>query len=106
MRFVRGAQLMAEDTSMEFDMFEEIRRRLVEILLRDGRSLLEAERVALYVTQGVRGVPKLLMALTDVGPEADKKVLDILYTVLDNASALIKARNILFESDEDTGPEE
>ena len=45
---------MIEDTSSEFDMFEDVRRKLTEIFLRGGRELIEAERIALYIVQGVR----------------------------------------------------
>ena len=91
---------MAEDTSMEFDMFEDIRRKLIQTFLRQGHELIEAERIALYVVQGIRGVPRLLMSLTESGPEADAKTLETLFAVLDNAPALHKARNILLHLDE------
>ena len=56
---------MIDDTSLEFDMFEDIRRKLVEVFVREGRARLEAEKIALYVVQGVRDVPKLLTVLTE-----------------------------------------
>ncbi len=40
---------MIEDTSSEFDMFEDVRRKLTELLLRAGREVREAERIALYI---------------------------------------------------------
>ena len=84
---------MVEDTSIEFDMFEEVRRNLVEALVGEGYDTLEAQRIALYVVQGVREVPKLMSALAKgSGPHSRRQILDSLHTVLDNALALDKAR--------------
>ena len=43
---------MMEDSSLEFDMFEDMRRRLVEVLVSEGCERLDAEKIALYVVQG------------------------------------------------------
>ena len=92
---------MVEDTSIEFDMFEEVRRNLVEALAGEGYDTLEAQRIALYVVQGVREVPKLMSALAKgSGPHSRRQILDSLHTVLDNALALDKARSMLY------GPED
>jgi glycerol-3-phosphate dehydrogenase len=86
---------MIDDPSLEFDMFEDARQRLVEVLVRQGRDLLEAEKIALYVIQGLRDMPKLITMLSESGSHSAANILQALYLVLDNASALEKAREIL-----------
>ena len=88
---------MIDDTSLEFDMFEDIRRKLVEVFVREGRTRLEAEKIALYIVQGVRDVPKLLTILTE--EEADAEILSALSSFLEDATALDKARKILLGLD-------
>ncbi|HVF49266.1 MAG TPA: hypothetical protein VNA19_04225 [Pyrinomonadaceae bacterium] len=90
---------MEEDNSLEFDMFEEVRRNLTQVLVREGRELIDAERIALYVVQGVREVPKFLTALVRSN-KPDKEILVALLTVLNNAATLDKARNILLNLDD------
>jgi hypothetical protein len=90
---------MIEDTSLEFDMFEDIRRKLADVFMREGRARLEAEQLALYVVQGVRDVPKLLAALTEESAHADAEILYTVGTILENASALYKAREMLLGLD-------
>lgn len=86
---------MYEDSSMEFDMFEQARRYLVEVLMHDGRASVDAERISLYVIQGVRGIPKLLAALADAKPNNHKSTIEALNAVLNNALALDKAREMM-----------
>jgi hypothetical protein len=87
------------ESSLEFDLFEDMRRKLTRLLVEEGRDVVEAERVALYVVQGVREVPKLLNALA--GSNAtDKEIRALLLLVLDNASSLDKARALLAGTDE------
>src|SRR5256714_11190980 len=86
---------MIEDTSSEFDMFEDVRRKLIEMLLREGRELIEAERIALYIVQGVRDVPKFLTVLAETSADERARVLPLLYLVLENAAALERARRLL-----------
>ena len=90
---------MNDESSLEFDMFEEVRRNLTRLLVAEGRDLIEAERVALYVVQGIREVPRLLTTVARSGPPgaAVRKALD---AVLDNAYALEKARSILSGPDD------
>ncbi|HEX8178905.1 MAG TPA: hypothetical protein VF525_05115 [Pyrinomonadaceae bacterium] len=90
---------MIEDTSSEFDMFEDVRRKLTEMLVREGRDQLEAERIALYIVQGVRDVPKFLARLAEAADDERAKVLPLLYIVLDNAAALERARRLLLDVD-------
>lgn len=90
-----------DDSSLEFDLFEDMRRKLLELLMRDGRDEIEAERISLYVIQGVRDTPKLLAALAR-GNHPDAEVLASLKTVLDNAAPLNKARTLLLGLDDDT----
>jgi hypothetical protein len=93
---------MIEDTSSEFDMFEDVRRKLIEIFLREGRELIEAQRIALYIVQGMRDVPKFLTALAETSADERARVLPLLYLVLDNAAALEKARRLLLGIDQDS----
>jgi hypothetical protein len=90
---------MIEDTSSEFDMFEDVRRKLTEMLLREGREQLEAERIALYIVQGVREVPKFLARLAETNADERAQVLPLLYLLLDNATALERARRLLLNID-------
>ena len=88
---------MIEDNSLEFDMFEDMRRRLVEILVSEGRERLDAEKIALYVVQGLREMPRLLKLLSESRSHPRSEILDALKLVLENASVLDKAREMLLE---------
>jgi hypothetical protein len=88
-----------DESSIEFDMFEDVRRALTRILREEGRDEVEAERIAFYVVQGIREVPKLLTALARTSTPA-AKIHEILGAVLDNASALEKARALLLGLDD------
>jgi hypothetical protein len=79
------------ESSLEFDLYEDMRRRLMRLLVGEGRDEVEAERIALYVMQGVREVPRLLNALAG-GNASDREVRVLLDLVLDNAASLDKAR--------------
>ena len=86
------------DPSIEFDILEMARLRLVESLMSAGRPAIDAERIALYVVEGLRNVPKLLRVLTRVQPPSPAEILDNLDPVLDEAFALEKARHLLREA--------
>jgi hypothetical protein len=86
------------DPSIEFDILEMARLRLVEALMSAGRPALEAERIALYVVEGLRNVPRLLKVLTGVQSPSPAEILDTLGPVLDQAFALEKARYLLREA--------
>jgi hypothetical protein len=86
---------MIEDNSLEFDMFEDMRRRLVEVLVSEGRERLEAEKIALYVVQGLREVPRLVKMLSESRSHPRAEILETLKLTLENASALEKARELL-----------
>lgn len=86
---------MAEDNSLEFDMFEDMRRRLVEVLVSEGRERLDAEKIALYVVQGMREMPKLVKMLSESRSHPRTEIISILKLVLENALALEKAREML-----------
>jgi hypothetical protein len=92
---------MIEDTSSEFDMFEDVRRKLTEMLQREGRERLEAERIALYIVQGVREVPKFLTRLAETNADERAQVLPLLYLLLDNATALERARRLLLNIEQE-----
>ena len=82
------------ESSLEYDLFESMRRHLARVLASEGREEVEAERIALYVMQGVREVPKLLNALASSNTP-DSETRDILNVVLDNAASLERARAFL-----------
>ena len=91
---------MMEDNSMEFDMLEDARRKLVETLTRDGRDPLVAERIALYVIQGLRETPKLLDSLSEFRSRTDAETMRCLRAVMENVNALEKARDLFFGIEE------
>lgn len=93
---------MIDDNSLEFDMFEDVRRRLVEVLVSEGRERLDAEKIALYVVQGLREMPKLVKMLSESRSHARAEILSSLRLILENASALEKARIMLLELDEES----
>ena len=88
-----------DESSLEFDMFEEMRRKLTQLLSKEGRDPVEAERIAFYVVQGVREVPKLLTALArHSAPDAQVRAL--LDEVLNNVPSLERARAMLVKPDD------
>ena len=95
---------MIEDTSSEFDMFEDVRQKLTTLLLREGRDEIEAERIALYFVQGVRDVPKFLARLAEAGEDERAQVLPLFYQILDNAAALERARRVLLNVEQEPTP--
>ncbi len=90
---------MMEDTSIEFDMFEDARRKLVEIFEGEGHAPLKAEKIALYVVQGIREMPKLLTVLSEFDSRSHAQILVAVRAVLDKGAALDKARVMLDEAD-------
>lgn len=86
---------MSNDNSLEFDMFEDARRRLVELLVTEGRERLDAEKIALYVVQGLREMPRFIKMLSESRAHTHAEILATLLLVLENASALEKARVLL-----------
>jgi hypothetical protein len=86
---------MIDDNSLEFDMYEDARRKLVEVLVSEGRERLDAEKIALYVVQGTREMPKLIKMLSDARAHTRPEILSTLMLVLENAAALEKARIML-----------
>ena len=94
---------MIDDTSLEFDMFEDARQRLVAVLIEQGRDRLEAEKIALYVIQGLRDMPKLITMLSETRSHSPTKIIEALNIVLDNANALEKARALLLEENDERG---
>lgn len=91
------------ESSLEFDMFEEMRRRLTRVLTVDGRDAVEAERISLYVMQGVRDVPRLLNALAGRNT-TDREVMELLDLVLQHAASFDKARSLLLGEGEQPLP--
>ena len=92
---------MIDDNSLEFDMFEDARRRLVKVLVSEGRERLEAEKIALYVVQGMREMPKLVKMLSEARSHPRAEILSTLVLVLENAAALEKARILLLSLEDE-----
>ena len=86
---------MIEDTSLEFDMFEDVRRRLVDHYIGEGRERLEAEKLALYLVQGMRDIPKLIAIIAEADTHTHAEVNKAIDAVLENAPALERARAII-----------
>jgi hypothetical protein len=87
------------ESSLEFDLFEDMRRKLTLRLVEDGHDEVRAERIALYVMKGVREVPKLLNALAGSQTTA-AQVRALLDVVLENTTSLDKARALLLGEDQ------
>jgi hypothetical protein len=83
------------DPSLEFDIFEMLRHRLVQVFISGGRERLEAEKIALYIVEGLQHVPKFLNVLTRLKAPTQSEILDALGPVLDEAHALEKAKQML-----------
>jgi hypothetical protein len=86
------------ESSLEFDLFESMRLKLARVIAGGGRGEIEAERIALYVMQGVREVPRLLNALASINTPEDE-TRNILKLVLDNVVLLERARAMLAGQD-------
>ncbi len=91
--------MSSDESSLEFDLFEDMRRTLASVLIEGGRDPIEAERISLYVLQGLRDVPKLMHALGRAKKPA-AETLVLLTEVLENAPSLDKARAMLLGPDE------
>lgn len=89
------------DPSLEFDTFEYMRSRLTDAFVEGGHEPLEAAKIALYVVQGVRHVPKLLRLFTVEKTPTLDEILDALGPVLDEAPTLGKAKRLLLHLDEE-----
>jgi hypothetical protein len=82
------------ESSLEFDLFEEMRRKLTRVLTTEVRDAVEAQRIAFYVMQGVREVPRLLNALASRNA-TEEEIRVLLDLVLDNAASFDRARTLL-----------
>ena len=89
------------DPSLEFDTFEYMRSKLTDAFIEGGHDPLKAAKIALYVVQGVRHVPKLLRVFTVEKSPTRDEILDALGPVLDEMPALEKAKRLLFHLDEE-----
>lgn len=88
------------DPSLEFDMFELVRTRLVDALTASGYNSLEAERIAFYTTQGVRSVPLFMKVLTRIEAPGREEIVEALGRILDETAGLEKAKRLLLRQDE------
>jgi hypothetical protein len=93
-------KMVITDPSLEFDIFEMARQRLVEVFIDGGHKPLEAEKIALYVIQGLRPVPKLLNLLTRKESPKRGEIIDALGPVLDEIIAFDKAKRMLLHVDD------
>lgn len=87
--------MSTEDSSIEFDLYEDARQHLTEFLEKDGHEQLEAERIAFYIIQGVRGIPKLISLLNQTEQCSSLQLRAALNGVFDNLNLLNKAQIIL-----------
>ncbi len=71
-----------------------MRTRLLDALKERGYETLEAEKVALYTTEGVRCIPKFMKVMTRAEPAETEEVIEALGRVLDETPALEKAKRI------------
>lgn len=93
--------MSTRDSSIEFDMYEEIRRKLSEYLIGQGKSMIDAERIALYTVQGIQAVPKLLTVLSQTSVHRNAQISAALRDTLEGAIPLSKARAIFFSEDDE-----
>ena len=61
------------DTSLELDMFEDARQKLCQVFMLEGHLRRDAERLAFYVVQGVRDVPRFLVVVAEKVPKTVKR---------------------------------
>jgi hypothetical protein len=100
----RPVRCTPTDPSIEFDVLEVVRLRLVESLAGSGGyGLIEAERIALYVVGCARPISKLLKVATGAAPPSHEEVLEALARVLDEAQALEKARRVMLRAEKGEG---
>jgi hypothetical protein len=91
--------------SLEFDRFEDIRRVLADVLVADGHPLIKAEKIALYVMEGMRDMAKLTALLAHSSSRTQQEILLTLLRVLDSAQAFDKARALIASGDDDSNGE-
>lgn len=92
---------MNQQDSIEFKWLAEIQNRLLEVLLADGYSQKEAEEISFFVSQGIRDVPPLLHLLSDGEIHSSEEIMEAIYDVLVNRSALEEAYKLLSSKDND-----
>lgn len=97
---VREVRCTPTDPSLEFDLFEVVRLRLVEVLARRDYDPIQAERIALRVVQGIRPVSQFMKVLTRVKPPDDEEVMNALTRTLEEVPALDQAARMLLRDDE------
>ena len=88
-------RLTPTDPSLEFDVFEMARVRLVEALERRGYELIRAERIALYLVEVARPAAKFVKVMTRDKPPSDEQIFAALHPMLEEAPALEKAGRML-----------
>jgi hypothetical protein len=88
---------MSKDStsSLEFNRFEDVRRALVDALIEEGLEDIKAEKVALYVVEGLRDVSRLITQVAHSDESESHKILTALRNMLESTKAFDKARAIL-----------
>lgn len=87
------------DPSLEFDLFETVRRRVVNALLRRGYEQVEAERAALYLVEVSRPIAHFMKVLTRDSRVEDEEIVNMLAKVIDALPAMVKAQQVLLKVD-------
>ncbi len=92
---------MSKDStgSLEFNRFEDVRRVLVDALIEEGFEELKAEKVALYVVEGMRDVSRLITQVAHSDESESRKILSALRNMLESTKAFDKARAIMLSFD-------
>jgi hypothetical protein len=96
-----GINCTPTDPSLEFDVFEAVRLRLADALVRRGYELVEAERIALYLIEVSRPVTHFLKVMAGAVPPEDEEIMSALGKVIDETPALEKAQRLLLKIEQD-----
>jgi glycerol-3-phosphate dehydrogenase len=86
---------MTEDQAAEFAWFESLQNKLIKVFLKEDYSQQQAEELGFFVAQGIRDVPPLLRLLDEIEQHSTDEIMDAIYDVLSNRSALKEASDIL-----------
>jgi hypothetical protein len=86
---------MDTESLAEFKKFEEVQNKLIKVLLEDGYIQKESEEIGFFIAQGIRDVPTLLGLLDEVEAHSTDEIMNAIYNVLLNRSALEEAYKLL-----------
>src|ERR1044072_2510011 len=94
-----GIRCTPTDPSLEFDVFETVRRRVADALMRRGYEEVEADRAALYLVEVSRPVVHFMKVLAQDASPGDDEIVDVLAKVIDALPALVKAQQAVLKVD-------